>query len=327
MAVRIIARLYLETDIRGFHLCTLNLEKSVRRVLQGLGWVRDEQSARPFEERLGRGPVAKVKAIEGMKARAAAANGASTQPQPIDYCTATQGALQRATSKTSQALHSPAIPPDGDDTAHTIGNASHLTPDFVQNTSTTSTSSTSWDEFPNGRYGDARSPAFGEIDGYGVSLKVPPQDALRLWGTPVEEDDISFIFSKYLLARLACIPWCDAPIFDETLAIRNWLLALNLPRKTKSSSSCSSSELSGRGWWTVGSQPAVDGVLSSDPTYGFGPRDGGGYVYQKAFVEIFVDEADKEWIRRKIEQEGEGRLSFFAGNRKVSWARDAQSER
>jgi methylenetetrahydrofolate reductase (NADPH) len=288
----------------------------VRRVLQGLGWVRDEQSARPYEEGLGRGPVAKVKAIEGMKARAAAANGASTQPQPIDYRTATQGALQRATSKTSQALYSPAVPPDGDDTPHTIGNASHLTPDFVQNTATTSTSSTSWDEFPNGRYGDARSPAFGEIDGYGVSLKVPPQDALRLWGTPVEEDDISLIFSKYLLARIVCIPWCDAPIFDETLAIRNWLLALNLPKKTKSSSSRSS--LSGRGWWTVGSQPAVDGVPSSDPTYGFGPRDGGGYVYQKAFVEIFVDEADKEWIRKKIEQEGEGRLSFFAGNRKVS---------
>lgn len=28
-----------------------------------------------------------------------------------------------------------------------------------------------WDEYPNGRFGDARSPAYGEIDGYGVSLK------------------------------------------------------------------------------------------------------------------------------------------------------------
>lgn len=30
-----------------------------------------------------------------------------------------------------------------------------------------------WDEFPNGRFGDARSPAYGDIDGYGVSLKIP----------------------------------------------------------------------------------------------------------------------------------------------------------
>lgn len=28
-----------------------------------------------------------------------------------------------------------------------------------------------WDEYPNGRFGDSRSPAYGELDGYGVSLK------------------------------------------------------------------------------------------------------------------------------------------------------------
>jgi len=28
-----------------------------------------------------------------------------------------------------------------------------------------------WDSFPNGRFGDARSPAYGELDGYGVSIK------------------------------------------------------------------------------------------------------------------------------------------------------------
>ena len=28
-----------------------------------------------------------------------------------------------------------------------------------------------WDEYPNGRYGDARSPAYGEIDGWGISIK------------------------------------------------------------------------------------------------------------------------------------------------------------
>lgn len=28
-----------------------------------------------------------------------------------------------------------------------------------------------WDEYPNGRFGDARSPAYGELDGYGVWIK------------------------------------------------------------------------------------------------------------------------------------------------------------
>ena len=42
-----------------------------------------------------------------------------------------------------------------------------------------------WDDFPNGRWGDARSPAFGEIDGYGPTLHVSPPQALALWGHPV----------------------------------------------------------------------------------------------------------------------------------------------
>jgi hypothetical protein len=33
-------------------------------------------------------------------------------------------------------------------------------------------SPTSWDEFPNGRFGDARSPAYGDLDGWGVGLKL-----------------------------------------------------------------------------------------------------------------------------------------------------------
>lgn len=39
-----------------------------------------------------------------------------------------------------------------------------------------------WDEFPNGRFGDARSPAYGELDGYGAGLKLAVsrcQDAVK----------------------------------------------------------------------------------------------------------------------------------------------------
>lgn len=40
-----IGRIFLESDVRAFHLCTLNLEKSVRRVLEGLEWVSGAQAS------------------------------------------------------------------------------------------------------------------------------------------------------------------------------------------------------------------------------------------------------------------------------------------
>ncbi|CAO1622729.1 unnamed protein product [Jaminaea pallidilutea] len=265
LAISMIGRIYLETDIRGFHFCTLNLEKSVRRVLEGLGWVQ---------------PVTDERAIDGAETPTSVAP-TLTNSSAADIESTTRQAVERAAA-------------------------------IAANTDSKAEKTTTWDEFPNGRFGDARSPAFGEMDGYGVSLKVPPADALRIWGHPVTEDDVSSIFASYLIDTIQCIPWCDAPIFDETLAIQKWLLSLNLP--VGGSGSKSGTPVQGKGWWTVGSQPAVDGVASTDPTYGFGPRD--GYVYQKAFVEFFVSEQDKEMIKRKIEEEGNGMLSFFAGNRR-----------
>lgn len=38
LAVEMIRRLTTEGGIPGVHLCTLNLEKSVQRVLEGLKW-------------------------------------------------------------------------------------------------------------------------------------------------------------------------------------------------------------------------------------------------------------------------------------------------
>lgn len=156
-----------------------------------------------------------------------------------------------------------------------------------------------WDEFPNGRYGDARSPAFGEIDGYGASLKVPPEDATRLWGAPVDEDDISRLFTAYVEGKLSCIPWCDIPVWDETVQLLPTLLHLNQPKST-----------GGKSWWTVGSQPAVDGIDSSDPTFGFGPSN--GFIFQKSFVEFFVTQEEKEALVRAVEANPTP-VSYFAG--------------
>lgn len=155
-----------------------------------------------------------------------------------------------------------------------------------------------WDDFPNGRWGDARSPAYGEIDGYGVSLHMSVTQAKALWGEPQSAADINAVFIRHLRGELSAIPWSEEEFNAETATIKDRLLALN-----------------SRGWWTVASQPAVNGLRSSDPTFGWGPAH--GFVFQKAFVEFFVPTTD--WTRlhaRLTSAEMKNRVWFYAANAK-----------
>ncbi|TID22755.1 methylenetetrahydrofolate reductase [Venturia nashicola] len=151
-----------------------------------------------------------------------------------------------------------------------------------------------WDDFPNGRWGDARSPAFGEIDGYGPSLHVSTPQALKLWGHPVTVDDVSSVFSRHIAGELEAVPWSEDGLNPETATIREELLKLNA-----------------RGWWSVASQPAVNGIKSADEIFGWGPRN--GFVFQKPFVEIFLPAADWTKLKRKFEAYPE-EITFFAAN-------------
>lgn len=73
--------------------------------------------------------------------------------------------------------------------------------------------------------------------------------------------------------------------------------------------------LNQRGWWTVGSQPAVDGASSSDKVFGWGPK--AGYVFQKSFVEFFCDAADADALERKVKEKGGGWVQYYMANSKV----------
>ncbi|KAI8874056.1 methylenetetrahydrofolate reduct [Ramicandelaber brevisporus] len=127
-----------------------------------------------------------------------------------------------------------------------------------------------YDDFPNGRWGDPRSPAYGELDGYGISLKVPPTEAVRLWGSPVDVKQISTLFKSFLQGgNVTVLPWCDEPLAAESTVLIPWLV-----------------ELADRGILPISSQPAVDGAKSTDPVYGWGPS--GGRIYQKAYIEFFT---------------------------------------
>ncbi|KAL2890397.1 Methylenetetrahydrofolate reductase 1 [Ceratocystis lukuohia] len=126
-----------------------------------------------------------------------------------------------------------------------------------------------WDEFPNGRWGDSRSPAFGELDAYGIGLAGTSEQNRAKYGTPESVRDIAELFVRYLKKDLESLPWSESALTGETSIISDKLIDLN-----------------SRGLITINSQPAVSGVKSSDPVHGWGPK--GGYVYQKAYLELLV---------------------------------------
>ena len=153
-----------------------------------------------------------------------------------------------------------------------------------------------WDDYPNGRWGDARSPAYGEIDGYGVSLHMSVNQAIRLWGYPTSISSITELFLKHILGEISAIPWSEEGLNEETNTIQEQLLRLNR-----------------KGWWTVASQPAVNGVRSDDRVFGWGPRN--GFVFQKAFVELFLPSSDWKELQAKLTSDRyAGEVSFYASN-------------
>jgi methylenetetrahydrofolate reductase (NADPH) len=105
------------------------------------------------------------------------------------------------------------------------------------------------------------------------------------------------MFGRYLKAEIPSNPWSEEPLLDETKAVLDDLLTLNTEKH----------------WWTVGSQPAVDGAPSSDKTYGFGPP--GGHVYQKAFVEFFAPRRDVEELIERMGPTAASGITYYASNR------------
>jgi methylenetetrahydrofolate reductase (NADPH) len=127
----------------------------------------------------------------------------------------------------------------------------------------------SWDDFPNGRFGSRESPA------YGLFSKPPkPSDKVlkerrEQWAFEGEKVMLQ-VFVDFLnpTMNVKQLPWCQEQPGDETVSIRNRLIQL-----------CEA------GLVTINSQPRVNGALSSDPLFGWGPS--GGVCYQKAYCEFF----------------------------------------
>lgn len=162
-----------------------------------------------------------------------------------------------------------------------------------------------WDEFPNGRWGDSRSPAFGELDAYGIGLKGSNEQNIKLWGKPQSLRDISNIFVRFLNDDLGSLPWSEWPVTEEAGAIRSELIDLNQ-----------------RGLLTITSQPSVNGVKSSHPIHGWGPH--GGYVYQKAYLELLISPSLIAELIDRIDQNTN--ITFYSVNKDGDLRTNAPSD-
>ncbi|OTA94313.1 hypothetical protein M434DRAFT_71586 [Hypoxylon sp. CO27-5] len=162
-----------------------------------------------------------------------------------------------------------------------------------------------WDEFPNGRWGDSRSPAFGELDAYGIGLTGTNESNRKRWGEPKSVQDIASLFVKYIQRELPSLPWSEAPLTSESDSIKDDLIKLNQ-----------------RGLLTINSQPAVNGVKSTHPVHGWGPSN--GYVYQKAYLELLVSPDLFPEVIRRIEANPD--LSYYAVTQSGKFTTNAPSE-
>lgn len=158
------------------------------------------------------------------------------------------------------------------------------------------TSQWAMDEFPNGRFGDSSSPAFGDLDLCGSTLiRQSGKKSLELWSTPKTIEDVSQLVISYLTGQIKCLPWSDTSLDEEIDPILDHLLDLN--RKMII---------------TINSQPQINGIRSNHKVHGWGPKD--GYVYQKQYLEFLLPNEKVEKLEKQLA--GNEMLTYFAVDNK-----------
>lgn len=289
------------TGPRGFHFYTLNLEKALAFILERTKLIppstpgSNEDFAIDDSFPFTNGTRAHTNGVSNSDEA-----GKSQSRKEVD-----RRRLSSTTSAHNRIIVDP--PPSSHDSTISSSEAGLPTsPNLASRATTLAISSgegslgreATWDDFPNGRFGDARSPAYGEIDGYGTSLHVSITYARQLWGCPSTRQEIGKLFVRHVQGDLESLPWSEGDVNAETAVIGKELVAL----------------IEHRGWWTVASQPSVDGVSSSDPIFGWGPA--GGFVFQKSFVELFIPSHDwKTRLRPHLESaDVKDEVSWYAGN-------------
>jgi methylenetetrahydrofolate reductase (NADPH) len=273
---------------KGFHFYTLNLEKAVSFIVERTGLIPD-------------GSIDEEAVVDdgGLAPPAIQVNGTRTS---------THSRTSRRHSSVGSDPHNrvivggrPATHPEWEATGQEAGvpaesiNSRANTLAISEGEGVLGREAT-WDDFPNGRFGDSRSPAYGEIDGYGVSLHMSVSQAVTLWGRPTSREHVNNVFVRHIKGEVPAIPWSEDGLSPESSTIQSRLLDMN-----------------SKGWLTVASQPAVNGLPSSDRTFGWGPVS--GFVFQKAFAEFFLPSADWQALQDKLKgSEYCDVVCFYAAN-------------
>lgn len=301
---------------RGLHFYTLNLEKSVAFILERCNLITTSTDLSPSDSSDSNTAVTMSKndTVANM------ANGTSNNTARFSRKRASSinaGPHNRVITERSSQSHSHSRRSDYVNSASS--SQTHEAPDrgtgipasnptrmnnlLISEGQGSLGREATWDDFPNGRWGPSNSPAFGEIDGYGPSLKVGPVASRRLWGHPKKKEDITEIFRRHVMGELQCVPWSDetditsgaGALREETVTIRKELLAL----------------IEKEEYWTLASQPAVNGVKSGDKVFGWGPP-GEGFVFQKPFLEFFVSKSSwNQKLRSQLQKYPEEEISWL----------------
>lgn len=236
----------MENGVKGFHFYTMNLEKSVTEIIEKMKIKREKRGKElPWNPR----------------------------KQPCSKDSNGINGSNNTTTKKQTSFNSP-ITPGKDFSVESIR------PIFWANNARSYISKTFyWDEFPNGIWGDSRSPAFGNneehLHTFGEHYKLLNQSkgevCKKLWGAHVTSYvDISKVFIAFLDGSIKKIPWAEnTDIQEETSVIKDLLFKMN-----------------SKMLFTINSQPAVNAAESNDKIYGWGGDN--GYVYQKMYVEFFI---------------------------------------
>ncbi|KAH7277412.1 hypothetical protein KP509_39G049700 [Ceratopteris richardii] len=140
-----------------------------------------------------------------------------------------------------------------------------------------------WEDFPRGKWGDTRNPAYGAYTDYQFLRRRSRNKKIQEeWVVPLNDiNDIYQLFANYCSGKIKTHPWSELEgLQPETEKINSKLVEIN-----------------SKGFLTINSQPAVNGEKSESPTYGWGGS--GGYVYQKAYVEFFCSPAKLDKLVEK----------------------------
>ena len=143
-----------------------------------------------------------------------------------------------------------------------------------------------WDDFPNGRWGNIESPTFGELNQYHAIRAGSRSDKIKakrkkMWGEPKSIKDITDVFVSFCKGKINSLPWCEMPLAQESKQISDDLLKLN--------------EM---GYFTINSQPKINGLPSEDAEVGWGGP--GGRIYQKAYLEFFTSKDKLDRLLKSI---------------------------